>query len=51
MPFLEKDVQWVFIKKMDLLDENTIRVYNERDDFFDLDLKNYRVKKIKSGQN
>ena len=51
MPFLEKDVQWVFIKKMDLLDENTIRVYNERDDVFDLDLKNYRVKKIKSGQN
>lgn len=47
-PFLEKDLQWVYIKKIELIDNNTIRIYNENDKIFDLQLINYKVKKIKN---
>ena len=46
-PFLEKDVQWIFIKETELIDNDTIRIYNENDEVFDLELINYKVKKIK----
>ena len=46
-PFLEKDVQWIFIKETELIDNDTIRIYNENDEIFDLELINYKVKKIK----
>ena len=45
-PFLEKDVQWIFIKETELIDNDTIRIYNENDEIFDLELINYKVKKI-----
>ena len=43
-PFEEKDVQWIFIKKTELIDNNTIRIYNENDKIFDLLLPDYKVK-------
>ena len=46
-PFLEKDVQWIFIKETELIDNDMIRIYNENDEIFDLELINYKVKKIK----
>ena len=46
-PFLEKDVQWVFIKSMKIVDNNTIRIYNESEKVFELNLEKYRVKEIK----
>ncbi len=50
IPFLERDVLWVFIKETELLDNATIRIYNENDEIFDLKLNNYTVKKIKCQQ-
>ncbi len=46
-PFLEKDVQWIFIKKKELIGNDTIRIYNENDEIFELKLLNYKVKKIR----
>ena len=46
-PFWERDVQWIFIKKTELLDNDTIRIYNENGEIFDLKLIKYKVKKIK----
>ena len=46
-PFWERDVQWIFIKKTELLDNDTIRIYNENGEVFDLKLTKYKVKKIK----
>ncbi len=46
-PFLEKDVQWIFIKEMKMIDNNTIRIYNEKEKLFELNLENYKVKEIK----
>ena len=46
-PFWERDVQWIFIKKTELLDNDTIRIYNENGEIFDLKLNKYKVKKIK----
>ena len=45
-PFLEHDVQWVFIKQM-RLDGQRLVVVNERDKTYGLDLKTRRVKKMK----
>ena len=45
-PFLEKDIQLIFIKDMKMIDNNTIRIYNERERLFELNLKNYKVKEI-----
>lgn len=39
IPFMETDVQWVFIKSMELLDNNTIRIINEGNQIFDLNIK------------
>ncbi|MCR4901155.1 MAG: hypothetical protein K5907_10115 [Treponema sp.] len=47
-PFLEKDLQRIFIKKTELIDNNTIRIYNENDEIFDLQLINYKMKKQKT---
>lgn len=46
-PFLEKDIQWVFIKKTELIDNDTIRIYNEKNEIFELNVHNYKVRKIK----
>lgn len=46
-PFWERDVQWIFIKKTELLDNDTIRIYNENNEVFDLKLIKYKVNKIK----
>lgn len=46
-PFEEQDAQWIFIKSMKLMDNGTIRIYNEDDREFELNLKKHRVKKIK----
>ena len=45
-PFKEKDVQWIYIKKIELIDNNTIRIYNENDEIFDLELTKFKIKKI-----
>ena len=45
-PFKEKDIQWIFIKKIELIDNNTIRIYNENDEVFDLILTKFKIKKI-----
>ncbi len=45
-PFKEKDVQWIFIKKIELIDNNTIRIYNENEEVFDLILTKFKIKKI-----
>ena len=45
-PFLEKDIQLIFIKDMKMIDNNKIRIYNERERLFELNLKNYKVKEI-----
>ena len=45
-PFLEHDVQWVFIKQMRLEDGRLV-IVNERDKVYSLDLKTRRVKKLK----
>lgn len=49
-PFTERDVQWVFIKQTELVDNDTMRIYNENDDIFDLNLINHKVKKIKKAE-
>ena len=46
-PFLEKDVQWIFIKDMKMIDNNKIRIYNEREKGFEINLENFKVTKIK----
>ncbi len=45
-PFLEHDVQWVFIKQMRLEDGRLV-IVNERDKIYSLDLKTRKVKKLK----
>ena len=45
-PFLEHDVQWVFIKQM-RLEEGRLVIVNERDKAYSLDLKTRRVKQLK----
>ena len=35
-----------FIKKIELIDNNTIRIYNENDEVFDLILTKFKIKKI-----
>ena len=45
-PFLEHDVQWVFIKQM-RLDDGRLVIVNERDKVYSLDLKTRKVKKLK----
>lgn len=44
-PFLEHDVQWVFIKQMRLEDRRLV-IVNERDKVYSLDLKTRKVKKL-----
>ncbi len=46
IPFLETDVQWVFIKKMELTGNNTIRFYREDEQIFELNLNNNSITKI-----
>ena len=36
-----------FIKETELIDNDTIRIYNENNEIFYLELINYQVKKIK----
>lgn len=45
--FYETDVQDVWINKMELIDSDTIRITNEANEVYDLDLKTYKVKKIR----
>jgi hypothetical protein len=45
-PFLEEDVQWVFIKKLSLADGKLI-VVDERQRAYSIDLKTRAVKKLK----
>ncbi len=45
-PFLEHDVQWVFIKQM-RLEGGRLVIVNERREAYSLDLKTRRVKKLK----
>ncbi len=45
-PFLEEDVQWVFIKKLSLVDGKLI-VIDERDRAYSVDLKTRAVRKLK----
>ena len=45
-PFVEHDVQWVFIKQM-RLEEGRLVIVNEGDKAYSLDLKTRRVKQLK----
>lgn len=45
-PFLEHDVQWVFIRQM-RLEEGRLLIVSERVKAYSLDLKTRRVKKVK----
>jgi hypothetical protein len=45
-PFLEHDVQWVFIKQM-RLEAGRLVIVDERDKAYSLDLKTRRVNKLK----
>lgn len=45
-PFMEEDVQWVFIKRLSLAD-NRLIVVDERDRAYGVDLKTRMVKKLK----
>lgn len=51
IPFLETDVQWVFIKKMELTGNNTIRFYREDEQIFELNLNDNSIKKITQSKN
>ncbi|WP_191015460.1 hypothetical protein [Treponema zioleckii] len=50
IPFKERVEQFVYISKMELADDNTIRIYNEIGQVFDLNLTDNRVKIISSGK-
>jgi len=47
----EKDIQDIFITRMELLDNNKIRIYNENDEIFDLDLETLKVYKVEYNHN
>ena len=48
--WLERDVQWVFITKLEV-HESEMLVVNERGDSYKVDLRTKRVTKIKSGRS
>lgn len=45
IPFCERDVQFVLIKKMELLDQNTILITNENEKTFYLDVQKLKVRR------
>ncbi len=45
-PFMELDVQQVFISKMELMNDNIIRIINEHGNEFYLNLKSYKVQSV-----
>ena len=44
-PFMEADVQWVFIKEMKLIEDHIIYLTNEKNENFRFDVKTNRIKK------
>ena len=51
IPFSETDVQWVFVKKMELTDNDTIRFYREDNKIHEFNLKDESVKKTISAKS
>ncbi|HBB15304.1 MAG TPA: hypothetical protein DCZ76_13680 [Treponema sp.] len=49
--YLEKDVQWKFIKSMEFRDENTITIINERNHTFELNINTLEVKCVNVKNN
>ena len=51
IPLWETDVQWVFIKRMELTDNKAILFYSEDEQIFELNLKDNSVKRITKSKN